>query len=139
MLPVRHPRSWLAAGWVLIALSLYASLMPAASLPHTGVSDKYEHAIAYALLSLWFAGLYPRSRYVVIGLGLFAMGVGIEFAQAAMPLGRQGDYRDALANTAGILVGLLLAGLWLGGWAERIDGWARGREATKSSESIDRK
>lgn len=128
MLPVRHPRSWLVIGWVLILLSFYFSLMPAASLPDVGVSDKMEHAAAYALLALWFAGLYPRSRYIVIGGALFAMGVIIEIAQGAMHVGRQADVKDVIANTIGIVAGLLLAALWLGGWAERIDGWARGRD-----------
>ena len=128
MLPVRHPRLWLVIGWVLIALAVFVSLLPAASLPQIGVSDKFEHTSTYAFLALWFAGLYPRSRYVVIGLGLFAMGVTIEWAQGAMHMGRQSDYRDVIANSIGIVAGLLLAALWLGGWAERIDGWTRGRE-----------
>lgn len=128
MLAVRHPRLWLVIGWVLVVGCLYVSLMPAASLPQTGLSDKIEHAGAYALLSLWFAGLYPRSRYVVIGIALLAMGVAIEWAQGAMHLGRRSDYRDVIANTFGIVAGLLLATLWLGGWVERIDGWTRGRE-----------
>lgn len=128
MLPVRHPRSWLVIGWVLILLSFYFSLMPAASLPDVGVSDKMEHAAAYAILAVWFAGLYPRSRYIVIGGALFAMGVVIEIAQGAMHVGRQADVKDVIANTIGIIAGLLLAALWLGGWAERIDGWARGRD-----------
>ena len=128
MLAVRHPRLWLVMGWMLVAGCLYVSLMPARSLPHTGVSDKVEHAAVYAVLSLWFAGLYPRSRYIVIGIGLFIMGVGVEFAQGAMHLGRQSDYRDVIANTVGIVCGLVLAALWLGGWVVRIDGGTRGRE-----------
>ena len=128
MLPVRHPRLWLIIGWVMITASVVVCLLPAKALPQTGVSDKFEHSFIYACLALWFAGLYPRSRYVVIGLGLFAMGVAIEIAQGAMHMGRNADYRDVIANTTGIGIGLALAALWLGGWAERIDGWARGRE-----------
>jgi VanZ family protein len=128
MLPVRHPRLWLVIGWVLIALAVFVCLLPAASVPNTGVNDKFEHSSVYAFLALWFAGIYPRSRYVVIGLGLFAMGVAIEWAQGAMHMGRQSDYRDVIANSVGIAAGLVLAALWLGGWAERIDGWTRGRE-----------
>jgi VanZ family protein len=130
MLAVRHPRLWLVIGWMLGAAVLVVCLAPARSLPQTGVSDKIEHSIAYAVLSLWFAGLYPRSRYVIIGIGLFAMGVAIEWAQGAMQVGRHSDYRDVIANSLGIVGGLVLAALWLGGWAERIDGWTRGREST---------
>lgn len=131
MLAVRHPRLWLVVGWMLVLGLLLVCLMPARSLPQTGVSDKFEHALAYAVLSLWFAGLYPRSRYVIIGMGLFAMGVAIEWAQGAMHMGRESDYRDVIANTLGIVGGLALAALWLGGWAEWIDGWTRGRENTR--------
>ena len=128
MLAVRHPRLWQTVGWTLIVALLVVCLMPAADLPKTGVSDKFEHTMAYAVLSLWFAGLYARSRYWAIGLGLFAMGVGIELAQGAMHMGREADYRDVIANSTGIVVGLTLAALWLGGWAEWIDGWTRARE-----------
>lgn len=131
MLPVRHPRTWLIFGWLLIAAAVFFSLMPAAQLPKTGIGDKFEHSIAYAVLSLWFAGLYHRSRYLVIGIGLFIMGVGIEVAQGAMHVGRQADYRDVIANTSGIVIGLVLASWWLGGWVQRIDGWTRGREYAK--------
>jgi hypothetical protein len=131
MLPVRHPRAWLIGGWVLIIAAVIGSLLPAQSLPPTGVGDKFQHSFAYAFLALWWAGLYPRSRYLVIALGLFALGVGIEWAQGAMKLGRHSDYRDVFANSIGIGGGLLLAALWLGGWAERIDGWTRGRETIK--------
>jgi VanZ family protein len=131
MLAVRHPRLWLVSGWMLVVGCLYLSLVPASALPQTGVSDKVEHSLAYAVLALWFAGLYPRSRYGIIGIGLFAMGVAVEWAQGAMHMGRQSDYHDVIANTIGIVAGLGLALLWLGGWVERIDGWARGRESTR--------
>lgn len=100
------------------------SLMPGQKLPVTGISDKIQHGTAYALLALWFAGIYPRSRYWLIAIALFLLGVGIEFAQGAMSLGREADLRDVLANSSGIAVGLMLAWLWLGGWAQRVEGWS---------------
>jgi VanZ family protein len=107
----------------MIIAVVVVSLVPGQSLPSTGVSDKTEHAVAYALLTLWFAGIYPRSRYVVIAIGLFALGIGIEFAQGAMQLGRQADFRDVAANSAGIAIGMTIAWLWLGGWAQRVEEW----------------
>lgn len=132
MLAVRHPRSWLVIGWTLVVLAVLVSLLPGKELPHTGMNDKFEHSIAYALLALWFAGIYPRSRYIVIAIALFIMGVGIEWAQGAMHLGRQADVRDVVANTGGIAIGLSLALIGLGGWAEWIDGWTRSREPTRT-------
>lgn len=132
MLAVRHPRSWLVIGWTLVVLAVLVSLLPGKELPHTGMNDKFEHSITYALLALWFAGIYPRSRYIVIAIALFIMGVGIEWAQGAMHLGRQTDVRDVVANTGGIAIGLTLALIGLGGWAEWIDGWTRSREPTRT-------
>lgn len=126
LLALRHPRLWLVTGWILIVLSVIVSIVPAQHLPQPpGISDKAEHLVAYALLSLWFAGIYPRSRYIAIAVGLFVMGIAIEWVQGAMNLGRQADLRDVIANSVGICAGLVLALAWLGGWAQRVEVWTR--------------
>jgi glycopeptide antibiotics resistance protein len=76
-------------------------------------------------MTVWFAGIYPRSRYALIALGLFLMGIVIEWVQGAMNLGRESDLRDVLANSVGIVAGLTLALAWLGGWAQRLESWTR--------------
>lgn len=121
VLPLRYARVWLVLGWCLITAAVLASLLPTAHLPSTGANDKFEHSLAYAVLTLWFTGIYPRSRYVLIAVGLFAMGLAIEWAQGAMALGRHSDFGDLIANTIGIAIGMTLALLWLGGWAQRIE------------------
>lgn len=122
MLPLRFPKLWLGLGWLAVALAILVCLMPMQQLPQSpNVSDKTEHFIAYLLLSTWFAGIYPRSRYWVIALGLGVLGVLIEIAQGSMGLGREGDVRDVLANCTGVLAGLLLSWWWLGGWAQRLE------------------
>jgi VanZ family protein len=121
LLPLRHPRLWLGGGWVLVGLALLASLSPAQNLPDIGASDKLEHLTAYALMTLWFAGIYPRSRYIMIGIGMFLLGALIEAAQGSMSWGRQADVYDMLANTTGIVAGLIAAWLGLGGWAQRVE------------------
>ncbi|MGH8187290.1 MAG: VanZ family protein [Steroidobacteraceae bacterium] len=126
LLALRHPRVWLAMGWLLVFLATIASIVPLRNVPKPpGVTDKMEHAVAYGLLAIWFAGIYPRSRYVMIGIGLFLMGIAIEWAQSAMQLGRESDFRDVVANSIGIVAGLTLALIWLGGWAQRVEGWTR--------------
>jgi VanZ family protein len=126
LLPLRHPRLWLVGGWVLVALALLASLTPTQNLPNIGASDKLEHLTAYALMTLWFAGIYPRSRYIMIGIGMFFLGALIEAAQGSMEWGRQADVYDMLANTTGIVAGLIAAWLGLGGWAQRVENlWVR--------------
>jgi VanZ family protein len=126
LLSLRHPRLWLVTGWILVMFSVIASIVPSHDLPKVpGVTDKVEHIVGYALLALWFAGIYPRSRYGVIAVGLFIMGVAMEWLQAVTHLGRQADVRDVVANSVGIATGLMLALLWLGGWAQRVEEWTR--------------
>jgi VanZ family protein len=128
LLALRHPRLWLVSGWILIVLATIASIVPSEELPKLGgVSDKIEHVAGYAVLALWFAGIYPRSRYPLIGVGLLVMGIVIEGLQGAMKLGRQADLHDVYANAIGVVCGLMLALAWLGGWAQRVEALTRKR------------
>ena len=122
MLPLRFPRLWLGLGWLAVALAVVVCLMPVQNLPQPpNLSDKSEHFIAYLLLSTWFAGIYPRTRYWIIAIGLGVMGVLIEIAQGSMRYGREADVLDVIANCSGVLAGLLLCWLWLGGWMQRVE------------------
>ena len=121
MLSLRYPRLWLTLGWAAVIFAIVVCLVPVSQLPQPGVSDKTEHFLAYLLLSLWFGGIYPRSRYWIIGIGLCVMGIAIEFAQGAMQLGRQADAADVFANSTGIVAGLVLCLIGLGGWAQRVE------------------
>jgi VanZ family protein len=126
LLALRHPRLWLVSGWTLVILATIASLVPAHDLPKMGgISDKLEHVVGYSMLALWFAGIYPRSNYPMIGFGLLIMGIGIEALQGAMHVGREADLRDVYANAVGVVCGLTLALAWLGGWAMRVDSATR--------------
>ena len=126
LLALRHPRLWLVAGWILIVLAVITSIVPSHDLPKMGgVSDKLEHVVGYGVLALWFAGIYPKSRYPMIGVGLLVMGIVIEGLQGAMKVGREADLRDVYANSLGIVCGLTLALVWLGGWAQRVEAWTR--------------
>jgi VanZ family protein len=120
-LPLRYPRLWLVGGWLLIGLAVIASLSPARDLPHVSGGDKMHHFIAYFSMTLWFAGIYPRSQYVWIGIAMVALGALIEGAQGAMGLGRQADLRDIVANTSGVTVALILACIGLGGWTQWVE------------------
>lgn len=118
---LRFPKFWVAMGWLAVALTIFVCLLPGKELPQTGMNDKLEHLTAYTLLSLWFAGLYPRSRYLLIAFALFCMGVSIECGQWLMHAGREADIRDVIANSTGIAVGLTLAMLGLGQWTQRVE------------------
>lgn len=98
------------AFWVLLLAVAVMSLLPGEKLPAFSATiwDKAQHAGGYAALAtlgLWAYG--GRVATVRLMLALMAFGVGIEFAQSATGW-RQGDVRDALANTAGLAVGWLV-------------------------------
>lgn len=108
----RHPLLWLTVYAVMIAVVVTASLMPAQNLPpppFAGV-DKVEHFLAYAALSIYAVMLFARMRAQALSAAaLIALGVALEFVQASMSNDRAGDSADALANTLGVLAGLLTA------------------------------
>lgn len=118
---LRYPKFWVAMGWLAVAFTIFICLLPGKELPNTGMNDKFEHVTAYTLLSLWFAGVYPRTRYVLIAIGLFCLGVSIEVGQYLMHAGREADVRDVMANSTGIALGLTLAWLGLSEWTQRIE------------------
>ena len=105
-------RPWLWAGlWMLaIALVVVGSLLPGKDLPQVHVNDKVEHFLAYALLSAGAVQLFARRlSWGFVCVVLVLMGIGIEYMQAQMGLGRMLDRNDALANTVGVLLGLATA------------------------------
>ncbi len=100
-----------------------ASLSPVSALPDVGLSDKFEHGITYAILTLWFCGAYRnRSRYA-IGVGVFALGASLEGLQA-LTATRSAELADLFANTAGILAALVLATAGLGNWCAKVESLA---------------
>jgi len=85
------------------------SLLPGPDLPNVQLSDKAEHAIAYAGLStLLVAGINLRrvsARSLALALVIAnVFGIGLEFIQ---PLtGRTRDVFDMMANFTGSVMGL---------------------------------
>ena len=106
-------RPWLWAGlWMLaIAGVVTTSLIPAHDLPHVPNNfDKVEHFVSYAVLSAGAVQLFARRlSWGFVCVLLVLMGIGLEYLQAQMGLGRQLDRTDALANAIGVLAGLATA------------------------------
>ena len=124
MLPLAHAPAWVVASVLLVVTVLYLSLAPL-GMPVELPShfDKIEHAAAYVLLAVWFTGLVARPRYWQVVAALVVFGLTIEFLQANMPFGRQGDPWDVLANVTGVGIGAALARWMTGGWALKAEAW----------------
>ena len=130
MLPLRHASRWRIAGLSLLVLVFAATLMPTLwfwpQREHFVAwffdADKWLHGIAFAFLTVWFAGQYRPRSYWRIALGLLAFGVLIEASQRLVTY-RSSEWFDILADAIGILVGLALAMAGLGGWSLRVENW----------------
>lgn len=105
--PAANRSAWRGLFVLVLALILWLALKPVEGhgdwFPQ---ADKLRHAAAFAVLWLLAcrAGLgQPR----VLAWGLFALGVGIEFAQAFTP-DRDPSALDVLADMVGMLLGYAL-------------------------------
>ena len=109
--PLKLRRVWLAIGYSLVASVVYLSLTsspvdPGLDIPY---EDKLYHALPYFTLMFWFAQIYhePVKRNV-IAVMFILMGVLFEYLQSFDP-NRYYEFADMIANTTGVLLGLLLA------------------------------
>jgi len=99
---------WLFTGWLLVALVVYVSLIPALPSVDITAADKVAHVFAYATLTLWFLQLYPADRRAMLVIGFIMMGIALEFLQE-LTASRSFEYADIAANTGGVVLGWLLA------------------------------
>lgn len=96
----RPLRLALYAGAVLVLL--YLTLAPTKDVPGVGlVWDKAEHAGAWAVLTLLGMLLSTKRRWAILVFA-FGFGVVIEVLQATLPLGRDGEVQDLMADCVGI-------------------------------------
>ena len=93
---------------ILIIAITVLSLLPPKSGLELGKSDKLNHFLAYAILSLNFGFISSNIRSYFIGIPfLIAYGLLIEFFQGLVP-GRDPSFYDALANSVGIFLGFFI-------------------------------
>jgi VanZ family protein len=104
----------LAAGWLYVAAIVWLSLTPSPPQLDIAHSDKLEHFLAYAVLMFWFAATYRSTKArLAYGAGWIALGVALEFAQAATDY-RSFELADMAANTLGVLAGAAAARILTG-------------------------
>lgn len=89
-----------------VALVAFASLLPAGG-ALVGSYDKSAHLVIYAIFAIlaYRLGL-TRRRYVYLCIGIIAYSGLLELGQSFVP-GRQMSGLDLLANTLGVLLGVV--------------------------------
>jgi VanZ family protein len=120
-----RPRQWRMLGWSLVTVIVVLSLAPPLQLEPFGApswNDKVGHFLAYFALSAWYAQLYDSAvdmrRRLVFCLLLGAVMEGLQSLTAT----RSADWRDMVANSAGVVFG---GSLWLTPMAGLLLRWDR--------------
>ena len=115
---LQHIKTWFLRSSLFIAIALsiiiaIISLISAANLPshNFNISDKLLHAFAYFAL-IWSWLLVFRSRHniktkLLIFICLVVFGIILELLQGSMMLNRSADWKDVVANSIGLLAGLV--------------------------------
>lgn len=119
----RYRTAWLVIGCVLVLAVIVSSLVPGGDPEKIRGLDKIEHASAYMLLMIWFAGLQPRRAWSWVATALMVMGLLLEIAQGEMHMHRTADARDMLANAVGVGLGAMLAAAGAATWPHRLETW----------------
>ena len=104
------PRLRLWAYAVAVAALLYLTLAPARDVPSVSLWDKAEHGLAWIVLAGLGLLLWPARPGRVAAFAM-ALGGVVELLQATLPFGRDGDWRDWVADGVGVAAALLIWGL----------------------------
>jgi VanZ family protein len=97
---------WLAA----VAAVVCGSLLPGSAFRHIpSFNDKLVHFLGYTVLALIPVALLELPVVgMALAAGMIPMGISIEFLQRLVP-GRSFEIADMLANSLGVLTGILAA------------------------------
>ena len=102
-------RLWLIAGYLGCALIVVLSLIPAPSVPRTGLGGSYDHWLAYAAVGFCFGSGLPSRRLRLIScLALTLVAMVFELLQNFIP-GRTPDLSGFVASSLGASSGLAMA------------------------------
>jgi membrane associated rhomboid family serine protease len=95
---------------LVCVVSLWVLFSPGSDTPSIAVSDKLVHGTLFAALAL--TGALAGVPVLALAPGLVVYAGVSEVLQAVLPIDRDGDWHDALADVIGVLIGLLLAMAW---------------------------
>lgn len=109
MLPHRLPRPLRLLLYALAsAVLLFMTLAPQEDLPQAGLGDKWEHAVAWFVLTFAGLALSPWRPRAIAGYAL-GFAVLVEVLQMTMGFGRHGDWRDLVADALGVIAAFAVA------------------------------
>ena len=120
MYSLKYRKFWLFAGGLLVLAVVYLSLAPPPLDVPPSSYDKIKHVTAYAVLMIWFCGIYLPKYFLRVGAMLLSLGLLLELLQGVVGH-RIFEYRDLTANLAGILAGFFLCRYVLKGWCLRVE------------------
>lgn len=97
-------RLLIALFWAALIFALVMALLPRPPRLPGNPSDKVQHILAFAVLTMLALGAYARAHPLTIGIGLAAFGALIELAQLIPALGREGSWLDWAADCGAVAV-----------------------------------
>jgi VanZ family protein len=114
---------WLTLGWAWLFIIIILSLITIPSAVNVPIPyvDKIEHTVSYFVLMFLFGQCYTklntRTIYAVI---FISIGIILEFLQG-LTTTRQFEYADMIANSSGVVLGLILSDSYLQNIIRYID------------------
>ena len=109
---VFSPRLTRPLFWALAAFAMLMALLPKPpGLPIDRFGDKFEHMLAFFVLTIVARLAWPGASRWKVGLRLSMLGLLIEVLQAIPVLHRDMDWHDWVADTLAIVLALAIG--WL--------------------------
>ena len=96
------------AFWAAVLFAFAMAIIPQPPQLPGEPNDKVQHISAFLVLGCLAFFAYPKAKRVIVGLALSAFGALIEFVQAIPALHRDSDILDWIADTAAVVVILIL-------------------------------
>lgn len=116
---LKHTKSLLNSNalWLAIVVTIsiiVLSLVNLGAAPiNFNVSDKIQHTVAYTVLSfLWLIVFRNYKKKVIVIAACIVLGIILEYLQGQTGY-RYFEVNDMLANTIGVLLGMLFSNIYL--------------------------
>lgn len=122
MQPLRFRWIWLAVGVLLLVAGIPAAMEPLPAVALFEINDKVIHATVFLCFMVWFSAFFRPRLWPLLFLALVGYGILIELLQG-LTVVRSADPMDVAADTAGLVLGWLLAAAGLSRWCEVVESW----------------